>query len=135
MNKKNNIKGIKNTLFLIKQTKLKKSIYFKLIMIYIISAIAAIFTAIFNAKIIEEITAASFNNFVVIVLSLGLSDAIKMIFQNFQTIINVKLQNMMVKEINNSNYKRVLSLEISNLIFPFSSYTPPFFAVCTHVLQ
>lgn len=113
-NKQNNIKGIKNTLFLIKKTNLGKKIYIKLILIYIVSAIAAIFTAIFNAKIIEHITAADFNNFIMIVLGLGVATAIKMIFQNFQVIFNVKLQNMMVKEINNCNYKRVLSLEISN---------------------
>ena len=49
-----------------------------------------------------------------IVLGLGLADAIKMVFQNFQTMFNVKFQNMMIKEINNCNYKRVLSLSISN---------------------
>lgn len=111
---KNEIKGIKNTIFLLKKTHLDKKIYIKLILIYVVSAISAIFTAIFNAKIIEHITSANFNNFVVIVLCLGLAVAIKMIFQNFQTIFNVKLQNMMVKEINNCNYKRVLSLEVSN---------------------
>lgn len=114
MKKENEIKGIKNTIFLLKKTHLDKKIYVKLILIYVVSAISAIFTAIFNAKIIEHITSANFDNFVVIVLWLGLAVAIKMIFQNFQTIFNVKLQNMMVKEINNCNYKRVLSLEVSN---------------------
>ena len=114
MKKENEIKGIKNTIFLLKKTHLDKKIYVKLILIYIVSAISAIFNAIFNAKIIEHITATNFNNFIVIVLCLGLAEAIKMIFQNFQTIFNVKLQNMMVKEINNCNYKRVLSLEVSN---------------------
>lgn len=114
MKKENEIKGIKNTIFLLKKTHLDKRIYVKLILIYVVSAISAIFTAIFNAKIIEHITSANFDSFVVIVLCLGLANAIKMIFQNFQTIFNVKLQNMMVKEINNCNYKRVLSLEVSN---------------------
>lgn len=112
--KKNELSGIKNTVFLLKKTKLRKRIYTKLILIYIISAISAVFTAILNAKIIERITTANFNNFVMLVLCLGLAVAVKMIFQNFQSIFNVKLQNMMVKEINNCNYKRVLSLEISN---------------------
>lgn len=111
---KNDIKGIKNTIFLLKKTHLNKKIYIKLVLIYIVSAISAIFTAIFNAKITEHITSANFDNFVIIVLGLGISVSIKMIFQNFQAIFNVKLQNMMVKEINNCNYKRVLSLEISN---------------------
>lgn len=112
--KKNELKGIKNTLFLLKKTKLGKKIYIKLILIYIISAISAIFTAILNAKIIEHITSANFNYFIVIALCLGLAVGVKMTCQNFQTIFNVKLQNMMVKEINNCNYKRILSLEISN---------------------
>lgn len=110
----NELKGIKNTIFLLRKTKLGKKIYIKLILIYIISAISAIFTALLNAKIIDHITSANFDNFVIIVLCLGVADGIKMIFQNFQTIFNVKLQNRMVKEINNCNYKRVLSLEISN---------------------
>ena len=112
--KNNEVKGIRNTIFLIKKTNLGKKIYIKLILIYIISAISAIFTAILSAKIIEHITAANFDNFIKIVLFFGIAVAIKMIFQNFQTIFNVKIQNMMVKEINNCNYKRVLSLEISN---------------------
>lgn len=109
-----NIKGFKNILFLLKKTKLNKKVYVKLILIYIISAISAIFTAIFNAKIIEHITSANFNNFIKIVLLLGLANLIKMTFQNFQVISNVKLENMIVKAINNCNYKRVLSLKIDN---------------------
>lgn len=114
MKKSNELKGIKNTVFLLKKTKLGRKIYIKLILIYIISAISAVFTAILNAKIIGHITSANFNDFVTIALCLGLAVGVKMTFQNFQTIFNVKLQNMMVKEINNCNYKRVLSLEISN---------------------
>lgn len=114
MNDSNELKGFKNTIFLMKKTKLDKSIYIKLILIYVVSAISAIFTAILNAEIIKHITAVNFDNFVVIALSLGIAVGIKMIFQNFQAIFNVKLENMMVKEINNSNYKRVLSLEIAN---------------------
>ncbi len=112
--KPNKIKGFKNTIFLIKKAHVSKKVYFKLILIYIVSSISAIFTAILSAKIIEHITGANFNNFILIVLCFGLADAIKMIAQNFQSIFNVKIQNMMVKEINNCNYKRVLSLEISN---------------------
>ena len=94
MENRNEINGIKNTLFLIKKTCLGKKIYITLISIYIISALSAIFTAIFNAKIIEHITSANFDNFIVIVLCLGLSEAIKMTFQNFQAIFNVKLQKI-----------------------------------------
>lgn len=111
---KNEISGVKNTWFLLKQTHIKKSVYIEIVLIYIVSAVSAVFTAMFNAKIIERITAANFDNFVLLVLGLGISVAIKMIFQNFQKIFNVKFQNMMIKEINNSNYKRVLSLQISN---------------------
>lgn len=109
-----NIKGLKNILFLLKKTKFEKKIYIRLILIYIVSAISAVFTAIFNAKIIEHITSANFNGFVKIVMLFGLATLIKMTFQNFQNIFNVKLENMIVKEINNCNYKRVLSLKIDN---------------------
>ena len=114
MKESNKIKGFKNTKFLIRKTHLGKKIYIRLILIYIISSISAVFQAILSAKIIEHITAANFNNFISIVLCFGVADAIKMVAQNFQTIFNVKIQNMMVKEINNCNYKRILSLEISN---------------------
>lgn len=114
MEEKNELKGMKNTIFLIKKTTLGKKIYIKLVSIYIISAISAVFTALLSAKIIEHITSANFDNFVKIVLCFGLAVSIKMIFQNFQCIFNVKIQNMMIKEINNCNYKRILSLEISN---------------------
>lgn len=112
--KKNELNGFKHTIFLLKKTNLNKKVYVKLILIYVISAISAIFTALFNAKIIEHITSANFDNFIAIVLCLGVANAVKMTFQNFQTIFNVKFQNKMVKAINNCNYKRVLSLEISN---------------------
>lgn len=112
--KKDELKGMKNTIFLIKKARLEKKEYIKLVFIYVISAISAVFTALLSAKIIESITSANFDNFVKIVLYFGLAVSIKLIFQNFQYIFNVKIQNMMVKKINNCNYNRVLSLKISN---------------------
>ncbi len=108
------ISGLKNTLALLKMAHIKKSAYCLIVVLYVVSAVMAVFHAILTAKITESVTQANFNNFVMIVLLFGIISMLKMTFQNFQYIFNVKLENLIVKSINTKNYSQVLSLEVSN---------------------
>lgn len=108
------ISGIKNTIALLKKTKIKKSVYFKIFILYFISGIMAVLSAFFTTKITEKITQAEFDYFITIVILLSVIMFLKMTFQNLQYIFNVRLENMIVKAINTENYKRVLDLEVVN---------------------
>ncbi len=108
------ISGLKNTLTLLKKAQIKKSTYCWIVLLYAISAVMAVFHAYLTACLTKSITQANFDNFVMIVLLFGVVSMLKMTFQNFQYIFNVKLENLIVKSINTKNYNQVLSLEISN---------------------
>ena len=108
------IRGCKNTLALLKKANIKKSVYFWIFMIYLFSAVIATGHALLTAKITEEVTNATFNHFVTIVLLFFTISVLKQTFQNLQYIFNVKLENMIVKSINTQNYQQVLSLEVKN---------------------
>jgi ABC-type bacteriocin/lantibiotic exporter with double-glycine peptidase domain len=111
---KKKVRGLKNTLALLKMAHLPKSAYAKVIIFYILSMLASVAVSLIDVQLVLAITSTSLDFFVQLVIIGFITLIFNEIISRINTIVDLKFQNMIVKEIDKVNYNQIFNLKIAD---------------------